>query len=54
VEADGEDSVGMEESFFHSVAMMHIDIQIKHSGVDLQKFQDAEHDIVDVAEPTGF
>jgi hypothetical protein len=54
MEADCEDSVGMEERLFYSVTMVHIDIQVKHPGVYLQKLQDAKHDIVNVAEPTGF
>ena len=54
MEADCEDSIGMEESLLNSIAMMHVDIQVEHPGIDLQQLQDTEHDIVNVAESAGF
>lgn len=32
---------------------MHVDVEIEHPRVHFQQFQDADDDIVDVAEPTG-
>lgn len=35
METHGEDAVGMEEGFLDSISMMHINIKVKHSRVNL-------------------
>lgn len=47
-----KDSVSMEKCLLNSITMMYIDIKVKHPRVNLQKLQNTQHDIVNVAEPT--
>lgn len=37
----------------HPVAMVDVDVDVQHALVELQQLQDAEHDVVDVAEAAG-
>ena len=53
MEADSHDSVGVVEGFFDSVSMMDVDVEVKHARVHLEQLQDAEDDVVDVAETAG-
>lgn len=50
VEADGHHPVGEVESFLHAVAMVHVDVDVKHARMMFQQFQNADDDVVDVAE----
>ena len=34
--------------------MMYINVYIKNTWIDLQKFEDADNNIVDIAKTTGF
>ena len=53
MEADSHDSVGVIKCFLNSISMVNINVEVKHSGVDLQQFQDAQNDIIDIAKPAG-
>lgn len=53
MEADSHNSIGFVESFLDSISVMNIDIQIKNSWVHLQKLQNAEYYIVNIAESTS-
>ncbi len=54
VERTSHDPIGGVESFFDTVAVMNVDIDVQHTRVVSQQFENAEYDIVDVAKPTGF
>lgn len=51
VEGACHDSIGQVEGFLHAVSVVDIDIDVQHSLVGLQQFQDGQHAIVDIAEP---
>ena len=48
VEAESHDSICMVECFFDSIAMVDIDVDVDHAGVDFEELQDADHNIIDV------
>jgi hypothetical protein len=33
--------------------MVHIDVQVEHAGIHFEQFQDADNNVVDVAEATS-
>lgn len=53
MEADCHHSVGVIEGLLNSVSMMDVDVQVKNAWVNLEQLQDAEDDVIDVAEPAG-
>jgi hypothetical protein len=53
VEGTGHNSVGEVEGFFHTIAVVDIDIDIEHSLESFQELEDSQHAIVDIAEPGG-
>mmetsp|Transcript_37357 Transcript_37357/g.77510 ORF Transcript_37357/g.77510 Transcript_37357/m.77510 type:complete len:265 (+) Transcript_37357:434-1228(+) len=54
VERTRHDTVCAVESFFHSITMMNVDINVEHTLVLLQEFKNSQNAIVDVAKSTGF
>lgn len=54
VEGDGEDAVGGPEGLFHAVAVVDVDVDVHDARVQAEELQDAEDDVVDVAETAGF
>jgi hypothetical protein len=53
VEAHSHNSIGCIESFFNSIAVVHINVDIQNPLVILEQFKDGEYDIIHIAEPTG-
>jgi hypothetical protein len=51
MERAGEDSIRRVERLLDSVSVVDVDVDVEHSGVDTEQFEDAENDVVDVAEP---
>jgi len=47
---DGHDTIGMIKRFLNPISMMNIDVQVKNPGVDFEKFQNTEHNIVYITE----
>jgi hypothetical protein len=47
-------AIGGVKSFFHTVAMMNIDIDIQHALMDFKKLENGEHDVVNVTKPGRF
>lgn len=45
MEADCQHSVGGVESFFDAVSMVYVDVNVKHSLVIAEKFEDAKDNI---------
>lgn len=45
-------SVSVVESFFNTISMMNIDIKIEYSGIDFEKFEYTDDNIIDIAEAT--
>jgi hypothetical protein len=54
VEANGHDPIGVVEGLLNAISMVHVNIQIKNPIVYFKQLEDAEHDIVDIAEATSF
>ena len=54
MEGDGQHSVGVVEGLLDPIPVVDIDVQVQHPGMHFQELEDADDDIVDVAEPTGF
>ena len=53
METDSHDSVGVIKGLLDSITVVNIDIEVKDSRVDLQKLEDTEYDVIDVAKTTG-
>lgn len=53
VEANCHHPVGVVEGLLDPISMVHINIEIEHSRVELEELEDAEDDVVDVAEATS-
>ena len=53
VEGDRHDSVCEVECLLHSVAVVDVDVDVQHSGVNLEELQDCDDDVVDEAEAGG-
>lgn len=49
-----QNSVGGEEGFLDAVAVVDVDVYVEDALVFLEKLQDGQHAVVDVAEPRGF
>ena len=52
MKADCHDPVGGVKGFFHSVSVMHVDVDVEDSVVVLEQLQDRYDDVVNKAEPT--
>lgn len=50
MEGHGHDAVRQVEGFLHAVAMVNVDIDVENPRVVLEQLQDADDDVVDVAE----
>lgn len=50
METARHDPVAGIECFFHAVTVVYIDINIQDTGVETEEFEDAQNDVVDVAE----
>ena len=50
VEGDAHDAVRRVEGLLHAVAVVDVDVDVQHARVVLQQLQDAQHDVVHVAE----
>lgn len=48
------DPIARIKRLLDAVSMVNIDINIKHARVRAQELEDAEYDVVDVAETGGF
>jgi len=53
VEGDGEHAVGGPEGLLDAVAVVHVDVDVHDAGVVAEELQDAQDDVVDVAEAAG-
>ena len=53
MERNSHDSIRIVKCFLYTISMMNIDIQIEHSRVHFKQFQDANNDVIDIAEPTS-
>ena len=53
MKANSEYSVCVVKGLFDSVAVMHIDIQVQNPRVGFEQLENAEDDVIDVAETTG-
>jgi hypothetical protein len=51
VKAAGHDAVGSVESFFDAIAVVAVYINVKHARESPEELEDAEDNIIDVAEP---
>lgn len=49
VKADGEDAIGAVKSLLYAVAVMDVDIDVEHPGVNTQQLENRKHNVVDVA-----
>ena len=49
MEGDRHASVAEVEGLLYSISVVDVDVQVEHSGVDLQKLEDGQHNVVDVA-----
>ena len=45
VEGDRHDTVSAVEGFFNAIAVMHIDVDVKYTWVEAQKFDDAKNNV---------
>ena len=50
VEGDGHDAVGGVEGLLHAVPVVHVNVNVQHAPVVLEQLQDAQHNVVHVAE----
>jgi hypothetical protein len=53
VETDSHDTISIVKSFFNSISMMNIDVEIENAGIDFEKLKDAEDNVIDIAKATG-
>ncbi len=53
VEGEGHDAVGGPEGLLDAVAVVDVDVDVEDAGVVAEELEDAEHDVVDVAEARG-
>ena len=54
VERQRHHPVRTVKRFLHTVPVMNVDVDVQHSLVAFQQFNATQHNVVDVAEPTGF
>ena len=54
MKADSHDSIGHVKCLLHTIAVMHVDVDVKHPLMVLEQLQNRKHNIVDVAEATCF
>jgi hypothetical protein len=54
METTGHNSVRRVECLFDTITMMTVDVDVQNTRISAQEFDNAEDDIVDVAEPGGF
>ena len=54
VEGVGHDAVGRPERLLDAVAVVAVDIDVEHAGDGAEELEDAEDDVVNVAEARGF
>ena len=54
VETHRHNPVGVVEGLLHPVPVVDVNVEVEDSGVDLQQLQDAQDDVVHVAETTCF
>jgi len=47
----GHAAIRQIEGFLDAIAMVHVDIEVKHTGVDIEQLYDRQHDVVHIAEP---
>lgn len=50
VEGAGEDAVGGVEGLFDAVTVVAVDVDVEDAGEGAEELEDAENDVVDVAE----
>lgn len=50
MEGHGHDAVRQVEGFLHAVAVVNVDVDVENPRVVLEQLQDADDDVVDVAE----
>lgn len=51
METNSHDPIGMIKCFLNTVTVMHIDIQVEHSGMNFEHLENADDDVIDVAKP---
>jgi hypothetical protein len=54
VKRDAHDAVRREEGLLDAVAVVDVDVDLEHARVVLEELEDAEDDVIDVAEAGGF
>jgi hypothetical protein len=45
VEGDGHDAIGRVKGFFHTIAVVDVDIDVEDAFVEAQEFEDTEDDV---------
>ena len=50
VERDGHNSIRGQKGFLDPVPMMTVDVDVEHSLVGLEKLEDSQHAVIDIAE----
>lgn len=53
VEGHCHDAVSEVEGFLHPVAMVDVNVDVQHPGVVLEQLQDANYNVIDIAEARG-
>ena len=54
MKATRHNAIGGIKRLFDAVSVMAVDVDVEDAGVGAQELEDAEDDVVDVAEPGGF
>lgn len=50
METDSHDSVGVIECLFNSIPVVNVDVEVENAWVDFEELDDADDDVIDVAE----
>lgn len=53
MEANSHDTASQQECLFYTISVVHVDVDIEHPRVYLQKFENTQDYVVDVAESAG-
>ena len=54
METAGHNSVRRVERLFDAITMVTVDVDVQDARISAQEFDNAQDDIVDIAEPRGF
>ena len=45
-------AIGEVESFLHAITMVHVDVEVKYTRVDIQQLYDRQHNVIHIAKTT--